>query len=83
MRRFWKEGKWEAGSGERPCREPGDETPGEGAALQRCEALCWLLLVMWERVGTWAQWDSAEAWKCDQKLQGSGGGGLNGALGKG
>lgn len=48
MRRFWKEGKWEAGPGERACQECGNENPQEGAALQRCEALYWLLLVVWE-----------------------------------
>lgn len=30
MRKFWKEGKWEAGPGERLCREYEDENPGVG-----------------------------------------------------
>lgn len=67
-RRFWKEGRWEAGPGGKTA-ECGDENSSGCASLQRCEALLWVLPVTWKRVAPWAQQDSAEAWQCDRSCK--------------
>ena len=81
LRRFWKEERWESGPGERLRAVYGGEDLRGWAILQACEALPSVPLVPWRRVDTRAQWDSAEARRCDQKLQDGGGGWLSGAPG--